>query len=151
MPALTDGNRAVANANLFRRALAYAKDFDMLIVQHAEEPTLATGVMNASEMASRLGLSGNPSAAEVIMIERDLRLVEMTGARYHVAQISCAASLPVIRAANRHVHWVDTDRHGYGVLDITPARAQMDYYTLSDKTQRNATSSWSRAFPASTA
>lgn len=97
--ALTDGNRAVANASLFRRALAYAKDFDMLIVQHAEEPTLATGVMNASEMASRLGLSGNPAAAEVIMVERDLRLVEMTGARYHVAQISCAASLAVIRAA----------------------------------------------------
>jgi dihydroorotase len=97
--ALTDGNRAVANANLFRRALAYAKDFDMLIVQHAEEPTLATGVMNASEMASRLGLAGSHAAAEVIMIERDLRLVEMTGTRYHVAQISCAASLSVIRAA----------------------------------------------------
>ena len=42
---------------------------------------------------------------------------------------------PLIRAANRHVHWVDTDRHGYGVLDITAERAQMDYYVLSDRTK----------------
>jgi dihydroorotase len=97
--AITDAVKAVANANVFRRVLAYAKDFDMLVVQHVEEPTLATGVMNASEMASRLGLSGVPAAAEVIMLERDLRLVEMTGARYHAAQISCAASLDVMRAA----------------------------------------------------
>jgi dihydroorotase len=97
--ALTDGNKAIANARIFRRALAYAKDFDMLVVQHAEEPTLATGVMNASETASRLGLAGIPAVAEVIMIERDLRLVELTGARYHVAQLSSKLSVEVIRAA----------------------------------------------------
>ena len=96
--AVTDGNKAVANARLFRRALAYANDFDMLVVQHAEEPTLAAGVMNASEIASRLGLAGIPAVAEVIMLERDLRLVELTGARYHAAQISCRLSLEVIRA-----------------------------------------------------
>src|SRR5438876_263962 len=83
---LADGNKAVANARLFRRVLAYAKDFDMLVVQHAEEPSLATGVMNASETASRLGLAGTLAVSEVIMIERDLRLVESTGARYHVSQ-----------------------------------------------------------------
>ena len=97
--AITDGAKSVANANLLRRALTYAKDFDMLVVQHVEEPTLSTGVMNASEIAGRLGLSGIPAMSEVIMLERDLRLVEMTGARYHAAQISCAASLEVIRAA----------------------------------------------------
>jgi dihydroorotase len=97
--AITDGTRAVANANVFRRALTYAKDFDMLVVQHVEEPTLSSGVMNAGEAASRLGLSGNPAMAEVIMLERDLRLVEMTGARYHAAQISSATSVAVIRAA----------------------------------------------------
>ncbi|MGP4090834.1 alkaline phosphatase D family protein [Streptomyces sp. KR55] len=53
---------------------------------------------------------------------------------------------PVIRAANRHVHWVDTDRHGYGVLDITAERAQMDYYVLSDRTKADAASSWSRSY-----
>ncbi|MEW2119547.1 alkaline phosphatase D family protein [Streptomyces sp. NPDC005474] len=57
-----------------------------------------------------------------------------------------ALAAPLIRAANRHVHWVDTDRHGYGVLDITADRAQMDYYVLSDRTKPNATSTWSRSF-----
>jgi dihydroorotase len=97
--AITDGTKAVANARVFRRLLGYAHDFGVLVVQHAEEPALATGVMNASETASRLGLSGIPAAAEYIMIERDLRLVELTGARYHVSQVSCKTSLEVIRAA----------------------------------------------------
>ncbi len=97
--AITEGTKAVANANVFRRALTYAKDFDMLVVQHVEEPTLSSGVMNAGEAASRLGLSGNPAMAEVIMLERDLRLVEMTGARYHASQISSALSVEVMRQA----------------------------------------------------
>jgi dihydroorotase len=97
--AVTDGTHAVSNANLFRRALTYAKDFDVLVVQHVEESSLSKGVMNASETASRLGLAGNPAMSEVIMLERDIRLVEMTGARYHAAQISCATSLDVIRRA----------------------------------------------------
>ncbi|WP_097262871.1 alkaline phosphatase D family protein [Streptomyces sp. TLI_55] len=57
-----------------------------------------------------------------------------------------ALAAPIIKAANRHVHWVDTDRHGYGVLDITADRAQMDYYVVSDKTKANATSSWARSY-----
>jgi alkaline phosphatase D len=57
-----------------------------------------------------------------------------------------ALASPVIRAANRHVHFVDTDRHGYGVLDITAERAQMDYYVLSDRTKADATSSWARSY-----
>ncbi len=97
--AVTDGTKAVANANMFKRALTYARDFDMLVVQHVEEPALASGVMNAGESASRLGLAGNPAMAEVIMLERDLRLVEMTGARYHAAQISCAESVEVMARA----------------------------------------------------
>ncbi|MFH8449929.1 alkaline phosphatase D family protein [Streptomyces fungicidicus] len=59
--------------------------------------------------------------------------------------VSALAS-PLIRAANRHVHWVDTDRHGYGVLDITAERAQMDYYVLSARTDANATSAWARSY-----
>jgi alkaline phosphatase D len=57
-----------------------------------------------------------------------------------------AVAAPLIRAANRHVHWVDTDRHGYGVLDITADRAQMDYYVLSDRTKADATSAWARSY-----
>ena len=97
--AVTDATKAVSNANMFRRALMYARDFDMLVVQHVEEPTLASGVMNSGEAASKLGLAGISPMAEVILLERDLRLVEMTGARYHAAQISCAASVEVMRNA----------------------------------------------------
>ena len=97
--AITEGTKAVANANVFRRALTYAKDFDMLVVQHVEEPSLSAGVMNAGETASRLGLSGNPAMSEVIMLERDLRLVEMTGARYHASQISSRHAVEVMRSA----------------------------------------------------
>ncbi|WKE72197.1 alkaline phosphatase [Streptomyces sp. WP-1] len=57
-----------------------------------------------------------------------------------------AVAAPLIEAANRHVHWVDTDRHGFGVLDITADRAQMDYYVLSDRTDRNATATWERSY-----
>ncbi|WP_309094026.1 alkaline phosphatase D family protein [Streptomyces sp.] len=57
-----------------------------------------------------------------------------------------AVAAPVIRAANRHVHWVDTDRHGFGVLDITAERAQMDYYVISDRAKRDATARWIRSY-----
>ncbi|MGA5649767.1 alkaline phosphatase D family protein [Streptomyces seoulensis] len=57
-----------------------------------------------------------------------------------------AVAAPVIQAANRHVHWVDTDRHGYGVLDITAERAQMDFYVTSDRTNPQATSAWARSY-----
>lgn len=97
--AFTDGTRAVANAGTMRRALSYAKAFDRTIVQHPEEPSLAGGVMNSGEIATRLGLTGIPREAEIIMIERDLRLVELTGGRYHVAHISTAESVELIRRA----------------------------------------------------
>ncbi|QWQ44144.1 alkaline phosphatase D family protein [Streptomyces sp. YPW6] len=59
-----------------------------------------------------------------------------------VSPVAAAA----VRAANRHVKWVDLDSHGYGVLDVTAEHAQMDYYVLSDKTARDATSSWARSY-----
>ncbi|MFE0414409.1 alkaline phosphatase D family protein [Streptomyces tendae] len=65
--------------------------------------------------------------------------------KVHEGTVSAIAA-PVIRAANRHVHWVDTDRHGYGVLDITADRAQMDYYVVSDRTDAAATSAWARSY-----
>jgi dihydroorotase len=97
--AITDPRKAVANAGLLRRAMTYARDFNMLVVAHVEEPSLSGGVMHGGEMASRLGLAGIPSLAEVMQLERDLRLVEMTGARYHAAQLSCAESVEVMRRA----------------------------------------------------
>ncbi len=100
--AFTDGLRAIADALVMRRALSYARTFDLLIIQHPEEPNLAAGgAMTEGEMATRLGLPGITPAAEVMMVERDLRLVEITGARYHAAHISTAAAIEAIRAAKQ--------------------------------------------------
>lgn len=95
----TDGSKTIANAGVMRRVLNYAKVFGRPVIQHPEEPALASGVMNAGERATRLGLTGIPREAEIIMIERDLRLVEMTGGRYHVAHVTTAESVDVIRRA----------------------------------------------------
>jgi dihydroorotase len=98
--AFTDGLNAVADARVMRRALSYARTFGALIVQHPEEPALAAnGQMNEGELATRLGLAGIPPAAEAIMIERDLRIVALTGGRYHVAHVSTAQGIEAIRAA----------------------------------------------------
>jgi dihydroorotase len=116
----TDGSRAVADAMVMRRALNYARTFDALIVQHPEEPSLAAdGDMNEGEVATRLGLAGIPPAAEAIMIERDLRLVELTGGRYHAGHVSTAAAVECIRRAKER---------GLAVTcDTAPA-----YFTLTD-------------------
>jgi dihydroorotase len=98
--AFTDGTHAIADAVVMRRALSYASTFDLLIVQHPEEPSLAAGgAMTEGEIATRLGLAGITPAAEAIMVERDLRLVEITGGRYHAAHLSTAAAIEVIRRA----------------------------------------------------
>lgn len=98
--AFTDATRAVANARTMAQALSYAATFGLMIVQHPEEPSLSeNGVMNEGETATRLGLTGIPREAETIMIERDLRLAEMTGGRLHFAHISTAESVRLIRNA----------------------------------------------------
>jgi dihydroorotase len=98
--AFTDGLKAVTNAQVMRRALTYARDFGVLLMQHVEEPDLVgDGVMNEGEMASRLGLLGIPREAETVMLERDIRLVRLTGARYHAAMISTADSVEIVRRA----------------------------------------------------
>jgi dihydroorotase len=88
--AFTDADHSVGNAQVLRRALYYAKAFDALIVHLPQEPTLSSGHMTSGETATRLGLSGNPPLAEVMMVERDIRLAEMTGGRLHLTKISTA-------------------------------------------------------------
>jgi dihydroorotase len=98
--AFTDGARSVTNAQVMRRALLYARDFDALIAHHTEDPDLVgEGVMNEGEFAARLGLVGVPKAAETVMLERDLRLVALSQSRYHAASVTCADSLDVLRRA----------------------------------------------------
>jgi len=98
----TDGPRAVGEAQVMRRVLSYSRAFDALILQHPEEPTLAKGgAMNEGETSMRLGLPGIPAMAEVMMIERDLRLVELTGARFHIMHVSTADGIDAIRRAKK--------------------------------------------------
>ena len=98
--AFFDGPRAVANALVMRRALAYARDFDALVVHFPQDANLAGGgVMNEGETAIRLGLSGVPAEAETIMLDRDLRLVALTRARYHAAIVAAPVSLSALRRA----------------------------------------------------
>ncbi|HEY7552352.1 MAG TPA: dihydroorotase [Hyphomicrobiaceae bacterium] len=98
--AFTNGKSSVANTRVMRNVLLYARDFAALIVHHTEDPHLSEGgVMNWGEVATRLGLPGVHKAAETILVERDVRLVEITGGRYHAAQLTCAESLAVVRAA----------------------------------------------------
>jgi len=100
--AFTDGDRTIANTRVLRRALAYASTFGVLVVGHAEDPDLAEDAsVTEGEYAMRLGLPAAPAAAEAMIVERDIRLVELTGARYHFGQISCRASLEAIIAAKR--------------------------------------------------
>ena len=98
--AFTDGDKSVMNALVMRRALTYARDFDALIVHHTEDPHLVgEGVMNEGEFASRLGLFGIPNASEAVVLERDMRLVKLTGGRYHAASLTCIESLEILKRA----------------------------------------------------
>ncbi|HEY2027888.1 MAG TPA: dihydroorotase [Myxococcales bacterium] len=97
---LTDDGRPVMSAGVMRRALEYARDLDLPVMVHAEDLSLsAGGAMNEGATATRLGLPGVPAAAEVAMVQRDLLLAEMTGARLHVAHVSAAGSVRAIREA----------------------------------------------------
>ena len=128
--AYTDGEVAVANAKTMQRALSYASTFGLLIVQHPEEPSLAEdGQMNSGEIANRLGLSGIPPMAEVMMIERDLRIVATTGGRYHAAHLSTAAAIEAVRRAKARGLDVscDTAPHYFALNEI----AVGDYRTFA--------------------
>jgi dihydroorotase len=100
--AFSDGAHAIAEARLMRLALAYARAFGRMIVQHPEEPSLAAGgAATEGELATRLGLPGIPAAAEEILVARDIRLAALTGGHLHVAHVSTGAALALIRRA-RH-------------------------------------------------
>jgi len=98
--ALSDDGKCVMNARLMRRALEYGRTFDLPIIQHAEDTHLSHGgVMNEGESSTRAGLPGQPAEAEEVIVARDLILVEMTGARYHVAHASTARTVEMVRQA----------------------------------------------------
>jgi dihydroorotase len=98
--AFSNGKSSIVNSRMMRNALLYAKDFGALVVHHTEDPFLSAGAaMNSGEVATRIGLPSVHKAAETMVLERDVRLVELTGGRYHASTLSCAESLAVIRHA----------------------------------------------------
>ncbi len=100
--AFSDGPNSIANAQTMRRALTYARDFDALVMHYCEDRALVgEGVMAEGLRASRLGLPGIPREAETIVLERDLSLVALTGARYHASLVSNRLSLSALARARQ--------------------------------------------------
>ncbi|HLW17731.1 MAG TPA: dihydroorotase, partial [Actinomycetota bacterium] len=96
----SDDGKCVQSAGLMRRALEYARAFDAVIANHAEEGALASGGhMNEGEVSSILGIPGIPAEAEEVIVARDLALAKLTGARLHVPHVSTAGTVELIRAA----------------------------------------------------
>ncbi|HET7411623.1 MAG TPA: dihydroorotase [Pararhizobium sp.] len=100
--AFTNGRRAIENTTVMRRAMTYAREFGTVVACETQDRHLAAGgVMNEGLFASWLGLPGIPREAEIIPLERDLRLAALTGARYHAAKISVADSAEAVLNAKR--------------------------------------------------
>ncbi|HQT47037.1 MAG TPA: dihydroorotase [Acidocella sp.] len=98
--AFTDGAKTIGSSRLMRQALAYARGFEMRVVQHPEDIELATGgAATEGARATWMGLPGIPAAAEAICVARDIRLAELTGGAVHFAHVTTAESLDLIRAA----------------------------------------------------
>lgn len=98
--AVSDDGRCVTNSALMRRALEYARTFDLPVIQHAEDHALTEGAhMHEGAVSTRLGLRGWPRVAEDIIVARDILLAEATGARYHVAHISTKGAIQMVREA----------------------------------------------------
>ncbi len=100
--ALSDDGKPVMSPALMRRALEYARAFELPLAVHEEELQLAgTWAMNEGPVATRLGLGGSPPQAEEVMVLRDLALVELTGGRLHLQHLSCAGSVRALREAKK--------------------------------------------------
>ena len=101
--AFTDGDRVVADARVFARALTYARSLDALVIGHVQEPTLSHGaVATSGKFASLRALPAVSPMAERMGLDRDISLLEMTGARYHADQITTARALPALERAKRN-------------------------------------------------
>ena len=100
--AISDDGRPLADSNLMRRALDYCRMFGIPVISHCEDKFLsADGAMNEGALATRLGLRGIPNAAEASMAYRDCQLAALTGSRVHIAHVSCAETVEVVRQAKK--------------------------------------------------
>jgi dihydroorotase len=101
--AISDDGRPVMNSRVMRRAMEFARSYDIPVIDHCEDLNLsAGGDMHEGAKSVRLGLHGIPTASEDVMVARDLVLAQLTGARYHVAHISTRNSVAMVEYARRH-------------------------------------------------
>ena len=115
--AFTDGFRVVTDTRVFSRALTYAKSLNALVIAHVQDPGLSQGAaVTAGKFASLRGLPGVSAMAERMALDRDISLIEMTGARYHADQITTARALPALERAKRNGHDITA---GVGIHHLT--------------------------------
>ena len=119
--AVSDDGRPVPNAGIMRRAMQYAKDFDLPVVDHCEDKSLSSGgVMHEGKLSLLLGLKGMPALAEEIDIVRDIILAKETGAHIHIAHVSTKGGIEAVRRAKNE---------GINVTcEVTP-----HHFTLTDR------------------
>ena len=133
--AFSDDGAGVADAAVARRAFEYAADLGLPVAEHCEEPALtAGGVMHEGVVATRLGLRGQPGLAEVTMVDRDLRLAELSGARLHLCHLSTAGACEAVSAAKargvavtaevtpHHLYLTETAVVGGSGIDVESVR-----------------------------
>jgi dihydroorotase len=119
--AVSDDGKPIATAKLTRQVMEYCRSLDIPVIEHSEDVSLAAGaVMREGVTSSRLGLRGMPAAAESVCVARDVQLVELTGARLHVAHLSAKSSLD-------QVHWAK-QRGLHVTCEVTP-----HHFTLIDE------------------
>lgn len=100
--AVSDDGKPIATAKLARQVMDYCRSLDLPVIEHSEDVSLAAGaVMREGITSTRLGLPGMPAAAESVCVARDVQLVELTGARLHVAHLSAKDSLDQVRLAKQ--------------------------------------------------
>lgn len=97
--AFSDDGRGLQSAGMARTAMDYIKRFDKTLVSHCEVESLAGGVVNEGVVSTRMGLPGIPTLAEELMVARDIALAELTGCRLHLAHLSTAGSVALVRQA----------------------------------------------------
>ena len=136
--AVSDDGRPVPNAGMMRRAMQYAKDFDLPVIDHCEDKSLSSGgVMHEGKISLLLGLKGMPALAEDIDAVRDIILAKETGSHIHIAHVSTKGAIEAVRRAKNE---------GINVTcEVTP-----HHFTLTDTASRVTTQipKWRRRFAA---
>src|SRR5580698_10290028 len=128
--AISDDGRPVMNSRVMRRAMEFARSYDLPVIDHCEDLNLsAGGDMHEGAKSVRLGLRGIPAAAEDVMVARDLVLAQLTGARYHVAHISTRYAVAMVEYARQHGLPVtcETTPHHFSLTDQDMAPYDSNY------------------------